>query len=76
MDVKNQDRDWWRKPLRIVQTNLQVRDTNSIDPERLATQLVDLGANALVFNIGGFMLGIRRRFPFTTSMNFFLAGSI
>lgn len=44
---------WWRQPLRIVQTNLQVKDTALIEPKRLAAQMQELGANTLVFNVGG-----------------------
>ncbi|WP_274653114.1 alpha-amylase family protein [Paenibacillus humicola] len=44
---------WWKKPLRVIQPNLQVKDTALIDPERLASQLKRMGANAVVFNAGG-----------------------
>lgn len=44
---------WWQQPLRIIQPNLQVKDTALIDPERLARQLKDMGANTIVFNVGG-----------------------
>ncbi|OXM83594.1 hypothetical protein CF651_25155 [Paenibacillus rigui] len=44
---------WWQKPLRVIQPNLQVRDTDRIDPERLASQMKAMGANTIVFNVGG-----------------------
>ncbi len=48
-----QQKPWWKRPLRVIQPNLQVLDTARIDPERLASQLSDMGANAVVFNVGG-----------------------
>ncbi|MBW7459237.1 hypothetical protein K0U00_34815, partial [Paenibacillus sepulcri] len=44
---------WWREPLRVIQPNLQIRDTGAIDPERLASQMKEMGANTIVFNVGG-----------------------
>ncbi|WP_248926968.1 alpha-amylase family protein [Paenibacillus hamazuiensis] len=44
---------WWQKPLRVIQPNLQVRDTDRIDPERLAQQIKDMSGNTIVFNVGG-----------------------
>ncbi|MBW7453195.1 family 10 glycosylhydrolase [Paenibacillus sepulcri] len=44
---------WWRKPIRVIQPNLQVRDTARIDPGKLVRQLKVLGANTIVFNVGG-----------------------
>ena len=51
--IKAQTDAWWHKPLRVIQPNLQVRDTDRIDAERLADQLAELGANTIVFNVGG-----------------------
>ncbi len=45
--------DWWKKRMVIVQTNLQAADTAKIDPEALAEQVLNLDADALVFNVGG-----------------------
>ncbi len=45
--------EWYQHPTRVIQTNLQVRDTARIEPKRLAGQIKSLGANALVFNLGG-----------------------
>jgi hypothetical protein len=47
------ERPWWHKPLRVIQTNMQVKDTHRIIPDELARQMVEMGANALVFNTGG-----------------------
>ncbi|TSB47751.1 alpha-amylase family protein [Alkalicoccobacillus porphyridii] len=44
---------WWKKNLRVIQPNLQVKDTGKIDPDRLADQLLEMGANTVVFNVGG-----------------------
>ncbi|MDR3121335.1 MAG: hypothetical protein LBU58_08400, partial [Clostridiales bacterium] len=44
---------WWRRRQRVIQTNLQVRDTEKIDPERLVGQIQELGGTTLVFNVGG-----------------------
>lgn len=57
---------WWKQPLRIIQPNLQVRDTAQIDPERLAAQLKEMGANAIVFNTGGIYAWYRTAVPYHT----------
>lgn len=44
---------WWKKNVRVIQPNLQVKDTGQIDPERLAEQLYNMEANTVVFNVGG-----------------------
>lgn len=44
--------EWWRRPQRIVQTNLRLVDA-SLDPEEVARDLADLGATAMLFNVGG-----------------------
>lgn len=44
---------WWKNPLRVIQPNLQVRDTDKIIPSRLAEQMEAAGSNAIVFNVGG-----------------------
>lgn len=45
-------REWWEKPFRLVQTNLRMHDIQ-VDKKRLARQLKDFGANAVLFNVGG-----------------------
>jgi hypothetical protein len=44
---------WWQKPLRVIQPNLQIKDTDQIDPVKLAAQMKEMGANTIVFNAGG-----------------------
>lgn len=44
---------WWAKRLNVIQTNLQVVDTNKINPKRLVQQIKDLQGDALIFNTGG-----------------------
>lgn len=44
--------DWWREPQRIVQTNLRLIDAG-LNPEDLARSLVEFGATAMLFNVGG-----------------------
>jgi hypothetical protein len=51
--MNSQSKLWWQKPLRVIQPNLQVRDTHLIDPEKLADQMHEMGANTMVFNVGG-----------------------
>lgn len=44
---------WWMdEPIRLVQTNLRETDA-SLDPARLARQLSEFPANALLFGMGG-----------------------
>ncbi|BFT74542.1 alpha-amylase family protein [Paenibacillus sp. P36] len=45
--------NWLDKPQRIIQTNLQIKDTHFINPRKLASQMKEMGATALVFNVGG-----------------------
>ena len=44
---------WWKKPLRVVQTNLQVKDTRLMDPEKIAAETEAMAGNVLVMNVGG-----------------------
>ena len=56
---------WWQKPLRIVQTNLQVVDTPRIKPKEVIRQLKeDLHANTIVFNAGGIYAWYPTEVPF------------
>lgn len=56
----------WQRPLRAIQTNLQITDAVNLDAERLAAQILDLGANALVFNVGGIYAWYPTKVPFHT----------
>ena len=44
---------WWKKPLRVIQTNLQVRDTPLMVPEKIARETAEMAGNVLVVNAGG-----------------------
>lgn len=45
--------EWWRKPLRIAQTNLQVRDTPRIHPVAVMRDLAAMHNNVAILNAGG-----------------------
>ncbi|MEO2215115.1 alpha-amylase family protein [Paenibacillus amylolyticus] len=51
--TEQEHRPWWQQPLRIIQPNMQVKDTAKINPQKLADQILEMGANAMVFNTGG-----------------------
>ncbi|GBF78080.1 hypothetical protein PA598K_06683 [Paenibacillus sp. 598K] len=57
---------WHEAPLRIIQPNLQVLDTARIDPQQLARQIKEMGANAMVFNVGGIYAWYPTRVPYHT----------
>lgn len=58
--------EWWRKPLRVIQTNLQVADTAKIRPEKLAAEMEEMGADVLVYNVGGIYAWYKTEVPFHT----------
>src|SRR5918995_1485846 len=45
--------EWWRKPLRISQCNLQARDTSRYDPAVFMRRLAEMGNNVAITNAGG-----------------------
>lgn len=45
-------RGWWKRPYRMVQTNLRQPDAR-VDQRHLARQVREFGANVLLYNIGG-----------------------
>ena len=47
------DRLWWHKPLRVIQTNLQVKDTGLMNPEKIVREIDEMAGNVLVINTGG-----------------------
>lgn len=47
------EKKWWQKPLRIIQYNLQVQDTSKMKAGKIAGELIELKANAVVLNVGG-----------------------
>lgn len=42
---------WWHKPLRIIQYNLQMKDTPLMDAEKIARETEEMGGNAVVINV-------------------------
>lgn len=52
--------------MRVIQTNLQITDAVNLDAERLADQVLDLGANAIVFNVGGIYAWYPTKVPYHT----------
>lgn len=57
--------NWWQKPLRIVQVNLQVVDSPLLDPDEVMRQLKEeLRANCVVFNAGGIYAWYPTSVPF------------
>ncbi|MCM3781862.1 family 10 glycosylhydrolase [Neobacillus mesonae] len=61
---------WWRKPLRVIQPNMQVKDTHLIEPRRMAAQLKNMGANTIVFNTGGIYAWYGTEVPYHTVNEF------
>jgi len=45
--------EWWRRVLRVAQTNLQARDTPGYRPEVFMRQLAEQGNNVAIANAGG-----------------------
>lgn len=56
-------RPWWKKPLRVIQTNLQVKDTPAMNPAKIAQDIEEMGANVLVMNVGGIYAWYPSRVP-------------
>ena len=44
---------WWKEPMRVLQYNLQVRDTPGMDAEKIARETEEMAANVVVMNVGG-----------------------
>ena len=42
---------WWYNPLRIIQYNLQMKDTPLMDAEKIARETEEMGGNAVVINV-------------------------
>ncbi|MEK3721574.1 hypothetical protein [Paenibacillus sp. FSL H8-0034] len=64
--MQNHTKAWWQKPLRVVQTNLQIKDTSLIEPDRFAAQMKQMGANTIVFNVAGIYAWYPSKVPFHT----------
>lgn len=47
------EKQWWKSPVRVIQTNLQVIDTPKMSAKKLAQDVRELGGNVLAVNTGG-----------------------
>lgn len=61
---KAMDKLWWEKPMRVIQYNLQVADTQKMQPEKIARELKEDYANAAVINVGGIYAWYQSGVPF------------
>lgn len=55
---------WWKEPMRVMQYNLQVKDTPGMDPVRLAEETKELESNVVVMNVGGIYAWYPSEVPF------------
>ena len=55
---------WWQEPMRVLQYNLQVKDTPGMIPDKIAKETVELGSNVVVMNVGGIYAWYRSKVPF------------
>ncbi len=55
---------WWQRPLRVIQYNLQVRDTPKMDPKKIAQDIAKRSANTLVINVGGIYAWYPSKIPY------------
>jgi len=44
---------WWKEPMRVIQFNLQVKDTPGMNPAKIAKETEEMAANVVVMNVGG-----------------------
>lgn len=49
----DEDRLWYDKPFRLIQTNLREIDARTLDPEEYVARIKDFKATAALFNVGG-----------------------
>lgn len=56
--------EWWKQPMRVMQYNLQVRDTPMMNPKQIAEETVELGANVVVMNVGGIYAWYPSKIPY------------
>lgn len=55
---------WWQeKPMRLIQTNLREIDL-PFDPGEYARLIADMGANVVLFNLGGIVANYPTRLPY------------
>ena len=58
--------NWWQEePIRLVQTNLREIDTRR-DPRDIVREVKELGANAILFSVGGIVSFYPTRLRFQT----------
>lgn len=55
---------WWKQPMRVMQYNLQVKDTPMMNPKQIAEETVELGANVAVMNVGGIYAWYPSKVPY------------
>lgn len=55
---------FWSTNRRMIQTNLQIKDTAQIDPEKLVSQIEDLGGEVLIFNVAGIYAWYQSEVPY------------
>lgn len=55
---------WWKEPMRVLQYNLQVKDTPLMDAKKLAEQTEELAANVVVMNVGGIYAWYHSEVPY------------
>ena len=55
---------WWKSPLRVIQTNLQVKDTPKMIPSKIAGEIAEMAGNVLVMNVGGIYAWYRSQIPY------------
>lgn len=56
--------EWLDKGLRIMQYNLQIRDTAGMDPVKIAEETLASASNAVVINVGGIYAWYRSNVPY------------
>ena len=66
--------EWWEEPIRVLQYNLQVKDTAGMVPEKLAKETEDLHANVVVLNVGGIYAWYQSEVPYHHVNEFLPAG--
>ena len=55
---------WWKKPLRVIQFNLQAKDAPLLDPEKIVRETREMHGNTLCINAGGIYAWYPSKVPF------------
>ena len=58
------NKPWWYKQQRIVQYNLQMKDTAQMDPEKIARETEEMGANVAVINAADSVVWYQTKVPY------------